>query len=520
MLKMNRRQLMLSTVAATAGAAFPSALMAQQNKTLVIGNQGAQSHFDPHAGQDYPTSVLMRNIYDALVDAVGAPPRIVPRVATEWMISEDGLVYTFKLNPNAKFHDGSPLNAEAVKYSFDRIQAIGRGNNWMINGVVGPDTIKIIDDHTVEFTLLQPFAAFLQVLPWISIVNPAVIEANAGSDMGQTYLLNNTAGSGPFTVVRFEPESVIEFRRDPEGWREGGGNTDTIIWRYVRENTNQRLMLQRGEIHMAVDLTSDDVMALEGVPGVKTVVEPGDRTFSIKMNTEHGPTADVNLRKAISYAFDYDEMLRVSGLAELMQGPLPSSFFGHDGNLEVPRRDIEKAKEYLAKTEWPEGGLTLDAVYVTGLEQERLWCLVLLDSLRDLNINVNIIPATWPDMLSMAESPEKFPAFFCVYLGVGYADPDVIAYAGYHSSRNGGWQNPVYKNPAVDALIERARYEPDTDKRAELYAEVQEAIVDDAPDIFGVVEKSKVGLRDNVEGYTFTPIIVQAVDFFPLSLSD
>jgi peptide/nickel transport system substrate-binding protein len=521
MLKLTRRELMLGTAASAAALSlggFGGVAFGQSGQTLVIGNQGAQSHFDPHAGQDYPTSVLMRNVYDGLTDVVDLPPRIVPRVATEWTVSDDGLVYVFKLNPNARFHDGSALTAEAVKFSFARIQSMGRGNNWMIDGVVGPDSIKVIDDHTVEFTLLKPFAAFLSVLPWISIVNPAIIAANEGGDQGATYLLNNTAGSGPFQVARFEPENLIEFKRNPEGWREGGGNTDTVIWRYVRENTNQRLMLQRGEIHMAVDLTSDDVTALQGSPGVTMVVEPGDRTFTFKMNTQHGPTADVNLRKAISYAFNYEEMLRVSGYADLMQGPLPTSFLGHDDALDVPRMDLDKAKEYLAKTEWPNGGLTLDCVYVVGLEQERLWSLVLLDSLRALNINVNIIPATWPDMLSMASSPETFPAFFNVYLGVAYADPDVIAYAGYHSSRNGGWQNPVYSNPEVDALIEAGRSEVDEAKRVAIYKELQAKIVDDAPDIFGVIERSKMGLRDNVQNYTFTPIIVQAVDFFPLSL--
>lgn len=518
MLQINRRNVILGTAGAAATLALTRPSFAEGG-TLVIGNQGAQSHFDPHAGQDYPTSVLMRNLYDGLVDVVGAPPRIVPRLADSWTVSDDGLVYTFKLNPNAKFHDGSPVNAEAVKYSFNRIQQMARGNNWMIDGIVGPDSIKVIDDATVEFTLVKPFAAFLSVLPWISVVNPTILEANEGGDMGATYLLTNTAGSGPFTVGRFEPDNLIDFVRNPDGWRQGGGNTSNVIWRYVRENTNQRLMLSRGEIHMAVDLSSDDVVALEGAPGVVMVVEPGDRTFSIKMNTEVGPTADINLRKAISYAFNYDEMLKVSGYADLMQGPLPTGFLGHDDDLVVPRMDLDKAKEYLAKTEWPDGGITLDCVYVTGLEQERLWSLVLLDSLRALNINVNIIPATWPDMLSMASSPETYPAFMCIYQGVSYADPDVIAYAAYHSSRNGGWQNPVYNDPETDRLIEEARSEPDEARRIDLYKQLQAKLVDDAPDIFGVVEKSKVGLRDNVQGYEFTPIIVQAVDFFPLSLS-
>ena len=517
---LTRRDLMAGTAAGAAAMTIGGRVaLAQQPNTLIIGNQGAQTHFDPHGGQDYPTSVIIRNVYDGLVDVVGMPPRIEPRLATDWTVSGDGLVYTFNLNREAKFHDGAPVTAEAVRYSFERIKAVGRGNNWMIDGVVGPDSIRVVDDHTVEFTLLQPFAPFLQVLPWISVVNPAVIEANEGGDLGQTYLLNDTAGSGPFTVARFEPENVIDFRRDPTYWREGGGNTDTVIWRYVRENTNQRLMLQRGEIHMAVDLTSDDMSALEGAPGVVRVIEPGDRTFSIKMNTEHGPLSDVNLRKAVSHAFDYEAMRSVSGFADLMHGPLPSGFFGHDPSIDVPRKDLDRAREYLAQTAYPEGGLTLDIVHVVGLEQQRLWCLVLLDSLQELNIDVNIRPSTWPDMVRMCESPETFPDFFSVYLGVSYADPDVIAFAGYHSSRNGGWQNGVYNNAEVDALIEAARFEPDEARRAELYSQIQQNIVDDAPDLFGVVERAKVGLRDNVENYEFSPIIVQAVSFFPLSVS-
>lgn len=517
--EMTRRELMAGTAAGALALALPGAAAAQAGRTLIIGNQGAQTHFDPHAGQDYPTSVIIRNVYDGLVDAVGMPPRIVPRLAESWTISEDGRVYTFRLDPAARFHDGSPVTAEAVKYSFERIQAVGRGNNWMIAGVVGPDSIRVIDDRTVEFTLLQPFAPFLSVLPWISVVNPALIEANAGSDLGQTWLLTNTAGSGPFRVARFEPENLIDFRRDPAYWRGGGGNADTVIWRYVRESTNQRLLLQRGEIHMAVDLTSDDMVALERVPGVVRILEPGDRTFSIKMNTRHGPLADINLRKAVSYAFDYEAMEAVTGFGELMHGPLHHGFFGHDPSIEVYRKDLDKAREYLAKTAYPNGGLTLDVVYVVGLEQSRLWCLVLLDSLRALNIDVNIRPSTWPDMVAMCRSPETFPDFFCVYLGVSYADPDVIAYAGYHSSRNGGWQNAVYSNPEVDRLIEAARFETDPERRFALYSAVQKAIVADAPDIFGVIEKAKVGLRDTVTGYEFTPLIVQAVDFFPLGLA-
>ena len=105
-------------------------------------------------------------------------------------------------------------------------------------------------------------------------------------------------------------------------------------------------------------------------------------------------------------------------------------------------------------------------MYVVGLEQSRLWCLVLLDSLRALNIDVNIRPTTWPEMVAMCQSPETYTGFFCLYFGISYPDPDVVVCSGYHSSRNGTWQNAVYNNPEVDRLIEAGRFEPYIARRA------------------------------------------------------
>lgn len=486
---------------------------------LIFALGGAQTHFDPHAGQDYPTMVIVRNMYDGLVDAVGNPPQVVPRLATEWTVSPDGTVYTFKLNPDAKFHDGTPVTADDVKYSFKRIRSIGRGNGWMIDGVVGDDSVRVIDEKTVEITLLKPFAPFMKVLPWISIVNAKLIAAKNDGKDGQDFLLGATAGSGPFDLGRFEPENFVEFKRSKDYFRPGAGNADTVIWRYVRETINQRLMLERGELQMAMDLTSDDMKSLAGVPGINRVIAPGDTTFGFKLNTAHGPMADPNLRAAVSYAFDYEAMLKVSGLADLLQGPLPNYLFGHDPDLVVPRRDLAKAREYLAKTQYKDGNLKLTVTYVAGLEQMRLWCLTLLDSLRELNIAVDILAKTWPECQRMAERPETFPDLFCVGQIISYADPDVLMFASFHSSRNGTWQNPVYKNPEVDALIEAGRFEPDQEKRKQIYKSLQEKIVGDYPEIQLVLDGAKVGLRDNVQNYLFTPVIVHAPDFFPLSLS-
>jgi peptide/nickel transport system substrate-binding protein len=331
-------------------------------------------------------------------------------------------------------------------------------------------------------------------------------------------LLANPAASGSFKLRRVETGNLWEFERRAEDWHMGGGNLAGAIWKFVRETTSQRLALQRGEVHIACDLTSEDMDALKGKPGIVEIIEPEYRTFSIKMNTENGPLKDVNLRRAISCAYNYQGMRDAAGYGKLMTGPLPDGIFGQNPKLEVYRTDPAKAKEYLAKAKRPEGRIKLTAAYVAGLESERRYLLVLLDSLRTLNIDLDIKAMGWTDMVASARSPQTMADFFCVYQTANYGDPDNIAFATYHSSRNGGWQNPVYHNPEVDKLIEAGRSETDPAKRAAIYEKFQEVVVTDAPDIFGVLESRKLAMRSDVKNYHFTPVAANAIDLFPLSL--
>jgi peptide/nickel transport system substrate-binding protein len=519
MRELNRRRLLTGSAAAIAGMSLADVTLAQgARKVLIIASGQDIPNFDPHVATGYSPAWLLRNVYDSLVRIEGNPPKPVPALAASWTVSGDGMEYTFKLDPKAKFHDGSPVTAAAVKYSFDRIARLKRGNGWMVNSVLGPDSVRVVDDATVSFKLTKPFVAFLQVLPWQWIVNPAQVEANKGSDDGQAWLQKNLAASGPFRVKRAEPGNLYELERVAGSWHPADGNLSGAIWQIVRETVKQRNMVQAGQAHIAADLTSEDMDALKDKPGVSLVIEPEFRTFSIKMNTEHGPLADVNLRRALSYAFNYDAMLESAGYAQLMVGPLPHGIFGHDPNLPVPRMDLAKAKEHLAKSKSPNGGIKLEMVHVTGLEQQRRWALVMLDSLKKLNIDLDIKPMVWPDMVARTKSPQTAPDLFPVYQTANYGDTDNIAFAAYHSTNNGNWQNMVYKNPKVDDLINRGRAEVDEGKRAAIYKEFQQTVIEDAPDIFGLLEKRKLALRSDVENFRFVPVASNAVELLPLSL--
>ncbi len=518
MLTTTRRGVLAGGAAMLAGLAAHREAEAQSRRILVIASNQDIPNFDPHVANGYSASMALRNTYDSLVRVEGNPPKPVPHLAQSWTISDDGREYTFKLDPAAKFHDGTPVTAEAVKYSFNRLLRLNRGNAWMIAGVVDQNSVEAVDATTVRVKLVKPFVPFLSVLPWVWIVNPAQVEANKGEDDGQTFLRSNLAGSGSFKLRRAEAGNLYEFERVADAWKQGGGNLTGAIWKITRETATQRLMVQRGEAQIAVDLTSEDMDALKGRPGVNLVIEPEYRTFSMKMNTRHGPLRDVNLRRAIACVFNYQGMLDVAGYAELMRGPFPETIDGFDKDLPIYRTDLAKAKEYLAKSSTPNGGIKITVAHVSGLEQQRRWALVLLDSLRQLNIELDIKPMIWPDMVSSARSPETTPDIFMVYQTANYGDPDNLAYAGYHSSRNGGWQNPTYANPAIDKLLDEARGETDPAKRRALYVQFQRTLMEDSPDIFGVLEKRKLAMRNNVKGFTFTPVASNAIELFPLSL--
>ncbi len=503
---------------ALAGTMAATPAQAQARKILVVASNQDVPNFDPHVATGYSASAFMRNLYDSLVRVEGNPVKVVPHLAQSWTVSPDGMEYTFKLDPAAKFSDGSPVTAEAVVYSFQRLTRLSKGNSWMVSGIIDQNSVSAVDPQTVKIKLVKPFVAFVHVLPWLWVVNPKEVEANKGADDGQTWLRSNVAGSGAFRIKRAEPGNLYEFEKVASPWKQGSGNLTGAIWRIIRETSNQRLALQRGEAHIAVDLTAEDMDALKDKPGVVSIIEPEFRTFSIKMNTQHGPLADLNLRKAISYAFNYKAMEESSSYQQLMVGPLPHGIFGHDPKLAVPTTDLDKAKEFLAKSKTPNGGIKLTAVHVSGLEQQRRFVLVLLDSLKKLNIELDIKPMVWPDMVASTASPDKMADFFPVYQTANYGDPDNIAFAAYHSSRNGNWQNPVYKSAAVDDLIMRGRAETDEGKRKQIYLDFQKQVVEDAPDIFGVLEKRKLALRSDVQGLVFTPVASNAIEFFPLSL--
>jgi peptide/nickel transport system substrate-binding protein len=211
-------------------------------------------------------------------------------------------------------------------------------------------------------------------------------------------------------------------------------------------------------------------------------------------------------------------MIDVLEYADLLHGPFPGGLPGHNEAMEVYRTNIEKAKEHLALSAYPEGGITLRMVHVAGYEQQRRIGLIFLDALAQLGITLEIEALNWPDMVAEAGSPETQADFMAVWESANYADLDNFAFPAFHSSQNGNWSNPVYNDPKVDEMIVTAREETDPAVRAQIYQDMQAYLVDQASDIYAATLQRLIAHRDTVTGYSYTPIGTNAPEFFPLSV--
>jgi peptide/nickel transport system substrate-binding protein len=479
---------------------------------------------DPHVRYDWSTRMIQQSVYDGLAKYVNDPPEIVPWLAERWETSADQKTWTFHLVRNAKFHNGDPVDAEAVRFSFERGLRLNKGVAWMLKDVLDPASgIAAVDPHTVRFTLSRAMPSFITYVPLWYIVNPKQVLANVeNNDFGEKWLTTNAAGSGPFRIRRYEPQSLIHLDAVADywkGWPQGANNRlSGVIYRIVREPAARRAMLQRGEVDMITEIPADDFDQLKALRGVATADHRGMTTFGITMNTTKGPTADINVRKAIAHAMDYDALLAIhNNAATLMTSPFPNAIPGHVDVPGIPRRNLDLARQFLARSATPNGGFELEYVHVAGLEDPRRIGLALLNALQPLNIRVKIVAQPWPTMVARGSKPETAPDMVSVYVTPVSTDPDVVA-GKFHTRAHGQfWGMHHLTDQEINRLVDAARIETDPARRAMLYADAQKRIVAVQPEIFGMLANRRWAMRDYVKGFVYCPLrLTGEIDLYPV----
>lgn len=487
---------------------------------LCIGSAVDLYTIDPVLGFDNAISATLKGLYDTLYRYVDNPPRLIPWLAHKYAVSENGIEWDFSLEKNAYFHDGTRVTAEAVKFSFERLLKIAKGYASLFIGIMDQHSVTVIDDYSLKITLLQPYGFFINLLPWLFVLNPKMVKKHWGDDYAQSYLSDHEAGSGPYTIAEWKPCEYYEFKPVINYWK-GWPTEKPLAYsrKIIVDKSKRKEALDRGECDMIDWITAEERRVYKKNKFI-IIEEPSLIVYEIKINNHNGYTADRFVRKAISYAFDYDSLLAVwAGQAELVNGPLPESFKLGNEPIQRYEYDLEKARESLSYSPWPEGDFTLDYGYVRGLEEELETGEILRRSLQPLGIKVNIIPMAWSDAIASFKHPQTAPSLFPIYTSPTYYSPDNYLWAGYHSSKAGSFTNPgYYTNRKVDSLLEHARAMIDQNERNRVYVQIQKMIWEDAVNIFGVTTPDIHVFSSRIQGLNYCPIMGGAEEVYGLQV--
>ena len=475
---------------------------------------------DPHLTSDTTSAFLVVEIHAGLV-ALSPELVLVPDIAERWERSEDGLVYTFYLRSNARFHDGKPITAPDFKWSLERAARPETGSpvaDTYLNDIVGAQAvfdgeateisgIKVIDDRTLQITIDAPKAYFLAKMTYPT----AYVLDRENVESGGRNWFDKPNGAGPFKLKEYRIGERIVLERNELYHREPA-NIEAIEMNLA--GGQAMAMYENDEI----DITGVGLFDLERILDPthplnrELIVAPPDFNISyIGFNTNMNPFDDAKFRQALNHAIDKELIATevLSGLVVPAYGILPPGFPAYQSAIEGLRYDPELARQLLSESMYADPD-SRDRIVVTvpgtggtiGIDLE-----VILNMWEDiLGIQVEIQQVEWATYLEDLQD-QRFQAFAGLGWEADYPDPQDFLDILFHteSSINHGG----YSNAAVDAVLEDARIESDVARRVALYRQAEEMIVADAAWVpLWYQGERHVLIKPDVQNYRITPMII------------
>ena len=471
-----------STLAATGlGLALsvgaPNALQAQQmsrDSTLIIARRAPVNTLDPQRADYAETNYVVSAFYDTLI-SYNSDGEMVPELALEYVISDDATSIALTLRDDAVFHDGTPVTAEDVAYTLDRVMRLGAGVAGQVEGYVSTD---VTDDTHLTIHLDGPNALFLGGLSKIYILNSELVRANAGDDDGQAWLQGNEAGSGPFTLQGFQNNAYIGARFDSY-WAPMDGRPETLVFRRIDESSTAQAELRAGNIDLFWGFAASEAEAsVASSSEVEMIYVATPIQADVVFNTITGPTADPVVRNAIAMSYDYEGALEGihQGYGTIGNGPLPTTLACRP-NLPQASQDIEEARAMLEEAGYADLSLVMNFQPVFAEQQRE--ATLLQSNLRDIGVSLELEPIAFPDYLARLQDPDTIPQLMLFTDFAQFPDTGVVLINSFHSDAIGRTNRSGYSNPEVDALLDEAVGTADPDARCDLYMQVQTILEED-----------------------------------------
>ncbi len=340
--------------------------------TLTVAFTTDSRSFDPATTtRDFPGYATVGALYDWLVQYEKVPQadgtikvdttKVVPMLAERWEHNPEMSEWTFHLRKDAKFHSGNPVNAKAVKYTFERFAKMKLAAKTVLSlAKISAEGIEVIDDTTVKLKLQGPNPLLLDYLQMLSmgIQDPALIEANGGVQEGQAneWVARNDCGSGPFKLASYKPGVEIVLERFDGYWGPKPG-LKKVVYKIIPEESTRAMLLERGNIDVMWWIPSKDYDLLSQKKDLKIVGRPTTRVTYIDMNRNLPPFDNQQVRKAMAYSFPYDKVIKdvLYGRAVQMTSPASEGSPSHTDEFFHYKQDLQKAKALLDQAGYKDG---------------------------------------------------------------------------------------------------------------------------------------------------------------------
>jgi peptide/nickel transport system substrate-binding protein len=521
---MKRRDFILGSAAAAGAGLVPLELLAQSDRRkelLIVANETGPNSLDIHTvGANRPAYGVSWICYDRLMTfgkkkgANGAVTydytRLEPELAESWALASDGMSVTFKLRKDARFHDGTPVTAKDVKWSFDRMVTVGGFPTFQMKAgsIEKPEQFVVMDDHTfrVDFIRKDKLALMDLAVPVPSIFNSALVKKHATKEdpWGLNWTRNNVAGGGAYKVESWRPGQEIVFVRN-EDWKSRPlPKIRRIVQREVPSAGNRRALLEKGDIDITYEMPPKDFLEMSQAGKVVVQTTPIENSlWYVGMNVTRPPFDNALVRRAVAYAIPYDKIMdsAMYKRATRMWGDKDNKANG----AEWPHPhgyayDLAKARALMQEAGMAQGfETTLSFDLGQGTVSEPA-CILIQEALAQLGIKVTLqkIPgANWRAALLKKDMPLILNRF-----GGWLNYPEYFFFWAYHG-QNAVFNTMSYRNPAMDKLIEAARFEADPKKYEQAVAGFIDLAFDEVPRIPIAQPSLDVAMQKHIKGYTY-----------------
>ncbi len=486
-----------------------------QSTTITVAMEAEPNSLDPALYNGVNAERVIRRIFEGLTAIEPGGTDVVPALAESWEISADGLTYTFHLRPGVQFQDGTKMDAEAVAFSLERTikqdHPLFATGQWAYAPVWlgGIADAEAVDELTLSVVLKNPDPSFLAklTLPGSLIISPAAASADPAA------FPRNPVGTGPYAFERWDAGSSIILRRFDGYWGDLGV-PERIVYRWIAEDQARVAALLTGEADVIVPVPADYVPQLAGNSAITVLQQPGIHVWYLGLNTERGPTADLNVRKALAYAIDRAQITEniLNGTAIIADSPIVPGSWAYEEDITRYDYDVERARELLAASGWTDsngdGFLDKDGETLTlsfwmpasgsGMQKPVEMSTFVAEQWRVLGVRVETQVLEWGSYLQTLRSGE-FNVFANSFMPET-VDPDITFSFLYASSSIPSPNRMRFRNDRVDELIALARTTVDQAERAAYYGEALQIVTDQVPTIFIDHDIQTVAARAGIEG--------------------